>query len=101
MYLTVINESRKMGCTCEPTRTLATSFIYILFFFQDLKVFVVSYVNSLRASSPIWASETSLAKTRERTAKPRGAEERKACNDPLQIFICNSPRRREIPLAEK
>ena len=27
---------------------------------------------SLRASSPIWASETSLARTRERAAKPRG-----------------------------
>ena len=36
----------------------------------------ISYVNriadSLRASSPIWASEASLAKTRERAAKPRG-----------------------------
>ena len=28
---------------------------------------------SLRASSPIWASEASLARTRERVAKPRGA----------------------------
>ena len=38
--------------------------------------FEISYVNriadSLRASSPIWASEASLAKTRERAAKPRG-----------------------------
>ena len=32
--------------------------------------------DSLRASSPIWASEASLARTRERAAKPRGAEER-------------------------
>ena len=31
---------------------------------------------SLRANSPIWASETSLARTRERAAKPRGASER-------------------------
>ena len=31
--------------------------------------------DSLRASSPIWASEASLARTRERAAKPRGAEE--------------------------
>ena len=31
---------------------------------------------SLRASSPIWANEASLARTRE-----RGAEERRACND--------------------
>ena len=30
---------------------------------------------SLRASSPIWASDPSLARTRERAAKPRGAEE--------------------------
>ena len=32
---------------------------------------------SLRASSPIWASETSLARTRERAAKPRGEGQRK------------------------
>ena len=31
--------------------------------------------DSLRASSPIWASEASLARTRERVAKPRVAEE--------------------------
>ena len=34
------------------------------------------YGSSLRASSAIWASEASLARTRERAAKPRGAEER-------------------------
>ena len=28
---------------------------------------------SLRASSPVWASETGLARMRERAAKPRGA----------------------------
>ena len=31
---------------------------------------------SLRASSPIWAREASLARTRERAAKPRGAAPR-------------------------
>ena len=31
-------------------------------------------MDSLRASSPIWASETSLARTRERAAKLREAE---------------------------
>ena len=31
---------------------------------------------SLRASSPIWASEANLARTRERAAKSRGAGER-------------------------
>ena len=56
---------------------------------------------SLRASSPIWASKASRARTRERAAEPRGAGERRACNHPFQIFICTSPRRREIPLAEK
>ena len=34
------------------------------------------YADSLRASSPIWASEVSLARMRE-----QGAEERRACND--------------------
>ena len=29
--------------------------------------------DSVRASSPIWASEASLARTCERAAKPRGA----------------------------
>ena len=56
---------------------------------------------SLLARPPVWASKTGLARTRERAAKPRGAEERRACNHPLQIFICTSPRRREISLAEK
>ena len=55
---------------------------------------------SLQASSPIWASEASRARIRERAAKLQGAGERRACNHPLQIFICTSPRRREIPLAE-
>ena len=38
-------------------------------------------VGSLRASSPIWASETSLARTREQAGKPRGAcSNRRACS---------------------
>ena len=36
---------------------------------------------SLQASSPIWASEASLARTRERAARPQGAEKRRGCND--------------------
>ena len=39
-------------------------------------MFFLFLLPSLRASSPIWASETSLARTRERAAKPQGAEER-------------------------
>ena len=58
-------------------------------------------LHSLRASSLIWAREASLARTRERAAKPRGAEERRACNDLSKNFICTSLKRREIPLAEK
>ena len=35
----------------------------------------ITEVASLRASSPIWASEASRARTRERAAKPQGAVE--------------------------
>ena len=41
----------------------------------------MSVSDSLRASSPNWASEASLARTRERAAKPRGAGERKLSGD--------------------
>ena len=34
----------------------------------------VSQNRSLRASSPVWASEASRTRTHERAAKPRGAE---------------------------
>ena len=37
---------------------------------------IICCIYSLRASSPIWASEASLARTRERAAKPRVAEDR-------------------------
>ena len=38
-------------------------------------------VGSLRASSPIWASETSLARTRKQTGKPRWAcPNRRSCS---------------------
>ena len=49
----------------------------------------------------LFGREASRARTRERAAKPRGAEERRACNDLSKIFICTSLRRSEIPLAEK
>ena len=42
---------------------------------RERVIFIFQF--SLRASSPIWASETSLARTRERAAKPRAAEERR------------------------
>ena len=45
-------------------------------------MFLIWTKSSPRASSPIWASETSLARTRERAAKPRGAEERSLSSAP-------------------
>ena len=44
---------------------------------------------SLRASSPIWASEASRERTRERAAKPRGTEERRnlLSPPPLPAFV--------------
>ena len=55
--------------------------------------FEISYVNriadSLRASSSIWASEASLAKTRERAAKPRGPS--LACSRKAR-FACSNRR---------
>ena len=46
---------------------------------------------SLRASSPIWASEASLTRTHE-----RGAEERRACND---LYNFHPPPLAASPLA--
>ena len=43
-------------------------------------------------------SEPTERGTRERAAKPREAEERRACNDLSQILISTSSRRSEIPL---
>ena len=42
----------------------------------NIHVLHVHSDHSPRASSPVWASQVSLARTRE-----RGAEERTACND--------------------
>ena len=54
---------------------------------------------SLLASSPVWASKTGLARTRERAAKPRGASlarsrearfacpNRKACSQAIVVSV--------------
>ena len=61
-------------------RTRKSVTIYVQPICQSLNTTTWQYsinenkVGSLRASSPIWASEASLARTRERAAKPRGAE---------------------------
>ena len=47
--------------------------------------------SSLRSSSLIWASEESLVRTRERAAKPRGAEERRA-----RLFLLSSAPRSRV-----
>ena len=41
--------------------------------------------SSLRASSPFWASEASLARTREQAAKPRGAKWQGAESQPHRL----------------
>ena len=56
---------------------------------------------SLRASSPIWASETSLARTRERAAKPRGAEERREARLASLAQIGELARRLPTPALSK
>ena len=58
-------------------------------------------LNSLRASSPIWGSEASLAKTRERAAKPRGGrgEARFACPNKESLlagYVLNQSNRKEV-----
>ena len=61
-------------------RTRKSVTIYVQPICQSLNTTTWQYsinentVGSLRASSPIWASEASLARTREQAAKPRGAE---------------------------
>ena len=93
-YLKIVNYASSGSCFANGA--ISTDDVM-----QETKKTLGPVVRSLRASSPIWASEASLARTRERAAKPRGAGERRAYNHPLQIFICTSPRRREISLAEK
>ena len=62
--------------------------------------------SSLRASSPIWASETSLARTRERAAKPRGPslarsrEARFACSQAMFLEENCWQRRGAFPVSE-
>ena len=63
-------EEFKMNLRCVIGNSLLTC--SILFVLERSSSDQFNY--SLRASSPIWASEASLAKTRERAAKPRGAE---------------------------
>ena len=59
---------------------------------------LVSFDVSLRASSPIWASEASRLRTRERAAKPRGAgRSRVSSRVPLAKWrACSHAIRREI-----
>ena len=49
-----------------------------------------NYSSSLRASSPIWASEVNRGRTREREAKPRGAAPR-SCVPLACLLFTTSP----------
>ena len=43
--------------------------------YAEIPILEIYATNSLQASSPIWASETSLARSASERAKPRGAGE--------------------------
>ena len=47
--------------------------------------------HSLRASSPIWVSETSLSRTRERAAKPQGQRKEELATIPYKFLFVLRP----------
>ena len=51
----------------------------------------VSYSICMFCGLHVWRAKRTRERTRERVAKPRGAEERRACKNLLQIFISASP----------
>ena len=57
---------------CQLQRTWKFYWCSLSFRFRQRNQ-TIKQNSSLRASSPIWASEASLARTREQAAKPRGA----------------------------
>ena len=59
---------------CQLQRTWKFCWCSLSFRFRQRNQ-AIKQNSSLRASSPIWASEASLARTREQAAKPRGEEE--------------------------
>ena len=76
-------ENKSHNGSCRKSASLLYASIH---FYNDQEILLIKKVGhkylhrlaSLRASSPIWASEASLARTRERAANQRGTEERRA-----------------------
>ena len=90
-----IVETIKIRQTGYPIRHLFIDFVKRWDEFWDAprlresSPFLVS--DSLRASSPIWSSEASRARTRERAAKPRGAEESRALPRLSRVYFSRYP----------
>ena len=64
---------------CQLQRTWKFYWCSLSFRFRQRNQ-TIKQNSSLRASSPIWASEASLARTREQATKPRGEEEPRTPN---------------------
>ena len=64
---------------CQLQRTWKFCWCSLSFRFRQRNQ-TIKQNSSLRASSPIWASEASLARTREQATKPRGEEEPRTPN---------------------
>ena len=84
--LTCVTQKQKEASAEEEVLTsmnlLGESFSEVCTLFESKTCYYFQTNISLRASSPIWASEVSRARARERAAKPRGAK-RGAVASPL------------------
>ena len=95
--------SSKVTSTISRKTSIYANFLRAYYRFEDL-TFRRPKEASLRASSPNWASEASLARTRERAAKPRGAggsrdahfacSNRRACSQAIKRHL-HVPKRPE------
>ena len=70
-YLTREKVVENFPQLCTNSIVFFCSFVAVLYW-----LLFNNYSSSLRASSPIWASEVSSGRTRERAAKPRGTAPR-------------------------
>ena len=75
--LTCVSQKQKEASAEEEVLTsmnlLGESFSEVCTLFESKTCYYFQTNISLRASSPIWASEANRARTRERAGKPRGA----------------------------
>ena len=100
--------SSKVTSTISRKTSIYANFLRAYYRFEHLTFPFTTFRRpkeaSLRASSPNWASEASLARTRERAAKPRGAggsgdahfacSNRRACSQAIKRHL-HVPKRPE------